>query len=80
MNRETQRMARNMQLAHEARTRKKVAKSVLFDRFNFRPDGAGVGAGVGVVASAKDAKQPKVRRPAPADQHRQQDRETRPRR
>ncbi|PTB69774.1 hypothetical protein BBK36DRAFT_1138192 [Trichoderma citrinoviride] len=39
MNRETQRMARNMQLAHEARTRKKLSKATLFERFNFRPDG-----------------------------------------
>jgi mediator of replication checkpoint protein 1 len=39
MNRETQRMARNMQLAHEARTRKKLSKASLFERFNFRPDG-----------------------------------------
>ncbi|CAH0059115.1 unnamed protein product [Clonostachys solani] len=40
MNRETQRMARNMQLAHEAKTRKKISKSSLFERFNFRPAGA----------------------------------------
>ncbi|KAL7799069.1 MRC1-like domain-containing protein [Trichoderma ceciliae] len=39
LNRETQRMARNMQLAHEARTRKKLSKATLFERFNFRPDG-----------------------------------------
>ncbi|KAJ4864131.1 MRC1-like domain-containing protein [Trichoderma breve] len=39
MNRETQRMARNMQLAHEAKTRKKLSKASLFERFNFRPDG-----------------------------------------
>lgn len=39
MNRETQRMARNMQLAHEARTRKKLSKASLFERFNFRPGG-----------------------------------------
>ncbi|TFB04176.1 Mediator of replication checkpoint protein 1 [Trichoderma ghanense] len=39
MNRETQRMARNMQLAHEARTRKKLSKASLFERFNYRPDG-----------------------------------------
>ncbi|KJZ79600.1 hypothetical protein HIM_01069 [Hirsutella minnesotensis 3608] len=40
MNRETQRMARNMQLAHEAKTRKKITKASLFERFNFRPSGA----------------------------------------
>lgn len=39
MNRETQRMARNMQLAHEAKTRKKITKNSLFERFNFRPAG-----------------------------------------
>ncbi|KAK7433104.1 hypothetical protein QQZ08_000035 [Neonectria magnoliae] len=39
MNRETQRMARNMQLAHQAKTRKKITKNSLFERFNFRPAG-----------------------------------------
>ncbi|KAF4455644.1 hypothetical protein F53441_2043 [Fusarium austroafricanum] len=39
MNRETQRMSRNMQLAHEAKTRKKITKNSLFERFNFRPAG-----------------------------------------
>jgi mediator of replication checkpoint protein 1 len=39
MNRETQRMSRNMQLAHEAKTRKKITKNRLFERFNFRPAG-----------------------------------------
>ncbi|RGP59395.1 hypothetical protein FLONG3_11209 [Fusarium longipes] len=39
MNRETQRMSRNMQLRHEAKTRKKISKSSLFERFNFRPAG-----------------------------------------
>lgn len=37
--RETQRIQRNMQLRHEALTRKKVTKSSLFDRFNYRPAG-----------------------------------------
>lgn len=36
MNRETQRMNRNMQLAHQARTKSKVTKESLFARFNFR--------------------------------------------
>ena len=40
MNRETQRMARNMQLAHEAKIKKKITKASLFERFNFRPRGA----------------------------------------
>lgn len=36
MNRETQRMSRNMQLAHQARTKRKITKESLFARFNFR--------------------------------------------
>ena len=39
MNRETQRMARSMQLAHEAKTRKKITKASLFEKFNFKPAG-----------------------------------------
>ncbi|KAL6237655.1 MRC1-like domain-containing protein [Aspergillus navahoensis] len=35
MSRETQRMSRNMQLAHEARTKKKITKASFFARFNF---------------------------------------------
>ena len=35
MNRETQRMSRNMQLAHQAKTKKKISKQTLLDRFNF---------------------------------------------
>ena len=36
MNRETQRMSRNMQLAHQAKTKKKISKQSLLDRFKFR--------------------------------------------
>ncbi|MCJ1398712.1 hypothetical protein MMC11_001913 [Xylographa trunciseda] len=36
MNRETQRMSRNMQLAHQAKTKKKVTKESLLAKFNFR--------------------------------------------
>ncbi|KAL8794126.1 MAG: hypothetical protein Q9195_003311 [Heterodermia aff. obscurata] len=36
MSRETQRMNRNMQLAHQARTNKKITKASLLARFNFR--------------------------------------------
>ena len=36
MNRETQRMSRNMQLAHQARTKKKITKESLFARFNYK--------------------------------------------
>ncbi|KAI9849796.1 MAG: hypothetical protein M1837_000007 [Sclerophora amabilis] len=39
MNRETQRISRNMQLAHQAKTRKKIPKQSLFDRFNYKPIG-----------------------------------------
>jgi mediator of replication checkpoint protein 1 len=35
MKRETQRMSRNMQLAHQARTRKKITKESLLEKFNF---------------------------------------------
>jgi mediator of replication checkpoint protein 1 len=35
MNRETQRMSRNMQLAHQARTKKKITKQSFLARFNF---------------------------------------------
>jgi mediator of replication checkpoint protein 1 len=50
MRRETQRIARNMQLAHEARTKKKITKQSLFEKFNFRPElrntgNSGVGGG-----------------------------------
>ncbi|KAG5936414.1 hypothetical protein E4U53_000242, partial [Claviceps sorghi] len=41
MNRETQRLARNMQLAHEAKTKKTVSKQSLFQRFNYKPAGHG---------------------------------------
>ncbi|ETS81045.1 hypothetical protein PFICI_06047 [Pestalotiopsis fici W106-1] len=36
MNRETQRLSRSMQLAHEAKTKKKISKATLFERFNFK--------------------------------------------
>ncbi|ELR02830.1 hypothetical protein VC83_08291 [Pseudogymnoascus destructans] len=39
IHRESQRMARNMQLAHQARTKKKITKSSLFARFNYKPVG-----------------------------------------
>jgi mediator of replication checkpoint protein 1 len=39
MRQETQRMSRNMQLAHQAQTKKKITKQSLFARFNFmQPD------------------------------------------
>ena len=36
MNRETQRLYRNRQLAHEAKTKKKISKQSFLDRFNYR--------------------------------------------
>jgi len=42
MSRETQRITRSLQLAHEARTKKKITKASLFERFNFKPQGSGV--------------------------------------
>lgn len=36
MNRETQRMSRNMQLTHQAKTKKKITKESFFARFNYR--------------------------------------------
>ncbi|OCL06915.1 hypothetical protein AOQ84DRAFT_223366 [Glonium stellatum] len=38
LSRETQRMNRNMQLAHQAKTKKKITTKDLFARFNFRQD------------------------------------------
>jgi mediator of replication checkpoint protein 1 len=38
MNRETQRMARNQQLAHQAKTKKKITTKDLFKVFNFRQE------------------------------------------
>lgn len=37
INRETQRMSRNMQLAHQAKTKKKITKESLLARFNLLP-------------------------------------------
>lgn len=42
MSRETQRMTRSLQLAHEAKTKKKITKASLFERFNFKPRGSDV--------------------------------------
>ncbi|TLS28255.1 hypothetical protein PpBr36_01337 [Pyricularia pennisetigena] len=37
MHRETQRLSRSLQLAHEAKTKRKITKASLFERFNFKP-------------------------------------------
>ncbi len=33
-------MSRSLQLAHEAKTKKKITKATLFERFNFKPEGS----------------------------------------
>jgi len=43
ISRETQRMSRGMQLAHQARTKKKITKESLLARFNFVTPGSDVG-------------------------------------
>lgn len=55
MNRETQRMARRMQLAHQAMTKKKVTKAALFEKFGFKPAGAAAApaAKAGVNSSSR---------------------------
>jgi mediator of replication checkpoint protein 1 len=40
MNRETERLKRSLQLAHEAKTKKKMTKAALFERFNFKAAGS----------------------------------------
>ncbi|OTB08958.1 hypothetical protein M426DRAFT_316248 [Hypoxylon sp. CI-4A] len=52
MNRETQRISRSLQLGHEAKTKKKITKASLFERFNFRTE-----------AAPKDNKPPSSSRP-----------------
>lgn len=52
MNRETQRLSRSMQLAHEAKTKKKISKATLFERFNFKLPTAAAQAEVAPVASS----------------------------
>ena len=38
INRETQRLSRSLQLAHEVKTKKRISKDILFKRFNFRAE------------------------------------------
>lgn len=57
MNRETQRMSRNMQLAHQAKTKKRITKESFFSRFNFQShapaaSNAGPGQSSSTVASS----------------------------
>ena len=55
MNRETQRMSRNMQLAHQAKTKKKITKDSLLARFNFA---ANSGVSNGPLSSAQASSAP----------------------
>lgn len=52
MSRETQRMSRNMQLAHQARTRKKVTKESFLKRFNYQSNTHDVGGSVNPLSSS----------------------------
>ncbi|KAB5555001.1 MRC1-like domain-containing protein [Coniochaeta sp. 2T2.1] len=54
MSRETQRMTRSLQLAHEAKTKKKITKASLFERFNFKPEGSPA-PGVKLASSSRPA-------------------------
>ncbi|RYP08489.1 hypothetical protein DL764_001877 [Monosporascus ibericus] len=60
MNRETQRLSRSLQLAHEAKTRKKISKASLFERFNFKVEG--------VAAEKKPASSSRPSTPVSAQQ------------
>lgn len=55
MNRETQRMSRNMQLAHQAKTKKKITKDSLLARFKFT---ANSGASNGPLSSDQASSAP----------------------
>lgn len=55
MNRETQRLSRSMQLAHEAKTKKKISKSALFERFNFKAAGSEKPAEAPAMSSSRPA-------------------------
>jgi mediator of replication checkpoint protein 1 len=52
MNRETQRLTRSLQLGYEAKVRKKITKATLFERFNFKPEGAAAPAEKAVPATS----------------------------
>ncbi|KAK3392155.1 MRC1-like domain-containing protein [Sordaria brevicollis] len=80
MNRETQRMARELQLAHEPKVKTKITKATLFERFNFRPAGSAAQA----VTAEKSAKEKVASRPEspatsrPSDTEKPQEKETPP--
>ncbi|KAJ4402353.1 hypothetical protein N0V85_005313, partial [Neurospora sp. IMI 360204] len=58
MNRETQRMARELQLAHEPKVKNKITKATLFERFNFRPAGAAAAQAATTEKPAKESSRP----------------------
>ncbi|KAI1487352.1 MRC1-like domain-containing protein [Biscogniauxia mediterranea] len=64
MNRETQRISRSLQLAHEAKTKKKISKASLFERFNFKTKEA-----------SKEGKPPSSSRPTTPGSNHQTDAE-----
>ncbi|ORY57252.1 MRC1-like domain-containing protein [Pseudomassariella vexata] len=66
MNRETQRMSRSLQLTHEAKTKKKISKASLFERFHYKPQGSSAGAAT--VASDKLASSSRPSTPISAAQ------------
>ena len=64
LHRESQRLMRNTHLGHEPKTKKKITKQTLFDRFNFRPVGTALAKGANSTVpltsstTASDAAQP----------------------
>ncbi|KAK3307939.1 MRC1-like domain-containing protein [Chaetomium strumarium] len=58
MNRETQRLTRSLQLAHEAKVKKKITKAALFERFNFKPEGAAAQAEETAPAATSSSRAP----------------------
>ena len=72
MSRETQRLARSMQLAHEAKVKKKITKASLFERFNYKLPGATATAPepVPVITTEKPApSSSRAASPASVQQH-----------
>lgn len=76
MNRETQRMTRSLQLAHEAKVKKKITKASLFERFNFKPEG--VAAPADKVAPATSSSRAPTPGSAPQSDAEMKDAETPP--
>ncbi len=69
MHRETQRMSRNLQLAHEAKTKKKITKATLFERFNFKPAGSAVPAPAAVPVAQEHGSSSRPSSPVSARNH-----------